>query len=189
MLMDLIKRNSFREIIIAHLHPRGEVWAFHPNYANIVVSSYGKVKNYFTGTEYSIRITRQGYRYCSIPLFETIGTKRNQSKLIHRIVAETFFDYVPVHLYEANHITGDKSDNSIYNINWLTRKENLQHARDTGLFKSQFGEMNGMYKYSNSDIKTLDELRKQGYTLKQLGYLLDMKENSVSNLLKRRLSE
>jgi hypothetical protein len=187
--MNLERRNNFRKVMINMLDKRGEIWAFHPNYVNILVSSLGKVKNYLTGREFSIRITRQGYRYCSIPLFQTIGVKKTQSKLIHRMVAETFFDYLPVELYEANHMNGDKSNNSIHNINWLTRKENLQHARDNGLFKKQIGPDNGMYKYTNEDIKALDELRKEGYTLKQLGFLIDLKEGSVWSLLNRRKYE
>lgn len=179
-------REKFRFVVLNHFSDKEEVWCFHPNYLNILISSLGKVKNAITGTEFSIRTTYQGYKTCSIPLFQTTGVKRTTSKLVHRLVAETFFSYVSSDLYEANHINGDKSNNSIHNINWLTRQENLQHARDTGLFKRQFGESNGRYKYSNEDVKTLDNMRQEGYTLKQLGYLMDLKQGSIFNLLKRR---
>lgn len=187
--MLLKDREQFRKVIVYHLQSRGEVWAFHPKYANILVSTLGKVKNFITGTEFAIRKTRQGYRECCLPMFQTLGYKKTISKLVHRLVAETFFDYLPYENYEVNHMNGDKSDNSIYNINWLTRQENLQHSRDNKLYKPRYGSDNGMFKYTNEDIKVLDNLRKEGYTLKELGYLMDMKEGSMFNLLKRRRCE
>lgn len=176
-------RERFRNTVINHFRLVDEVWVFHPKYDNILVSSLGKIKNASTGNLVSIRTTKQGYQTCSL---HPTGYNRTISKLVHRLVAETFFAYLDTDKYEVNHMNGNKSDNSIHNLNWMTRQENLQHARDTGLFKQQWGKANGRYKYSEDDIKTLDNLRTEGYTLKQLGYLLDISESSVHSLFKRR---
>jgi len=165
----------------------GEVWAFHPSFLNILVSNTGKAKNALTGTEFSIRKTWQGYCVCSIPTFHTTGVKKSKSYLVHRLVAETFFTFlVNAKDYEVNHISGDKSDNSVYNLNWMTRQENLQHARDTGLFKSCFGSANGRFKHLDSDLKDIVDLKKLGYTYTEIAKSYNLKPTYMSTLLKRR---
>lgn len=56
----------------------------------------------------------------------------NYGKTIHRIVAEHFVDN-PDNKPEVNHKWGDKSDNRACSLEWVTHKENMRHAHDTGL--------------------------------------------------------
>lgn len=188
--MEFQKRENFRLNTISMLekvYGLGEVWAFHPSFLNILVSNTGKVKNALTGTEFSIRKTWQNYCTCSVPTFHTTGIKKSKSYLVHRLVAETFFTFlVNVKDYEVNHISGDKSDNSVYNLNWMTRQENLQHARDNGLFKPCFGSANGRFKHSESDLKDIVELKKLGYTYTEIAKSYNLKPKNISTLLKRR---
>ncbi len=119
-------------------------------------------------------------------MFRTTGTKKNKSCKVHRLVAETFFAYLDCEVYEVNHMNGDKANNSIYNLNWMTRSENLRHAVETNLLKPRFGKENGMFKHSDEDIKALDNLREEGHTYSELGFLMDLTPGSVWSLLNRR---
>lgn len=56
----------------------------------------------------------------------------NYGKTVHRMVAESFIEK-PIGKDEINHINGNKYDNSVTNLEWCTRTENMRHARDTGL--------------------------------------------------------
>ena len=51
---------------------------------------------------------------------------------VHRIVAETFIPN-PCKLPQVNHIDGNKNNNSIGNLEWVTSLENISHAWKTGL--------------------------------------------------------
>ncbi len=59
----------------------------------------------------------------------------------HRIVAITFLDN-PNNLPEVNHKDGNKSNNNVDNLEWVSREENQLHAFATGL-NSKVGSLNG----------------------------------------------
>lgn len=60
-------------------------------------------------------------------------------KYLHRIIAEAFLEN-PLSLSEINHIDGNKLNNNLSNLEWVSRKENYNHAIKNGLIiKSEKG--------------------------------------------------
>lgn len=54
---------------------------------------------------------------------------------IHRLVAATFIDNpTPNARPFVNHIDGDKMNNRVENLEWVSNIENMRHARKLGLF-------------------------------------------------------
>ena len=70
-------------------------------------------------------LNHNGYRY--IRLSKNGVTK---TYIVHRLVAEAFIPN-PKGLLEINHIDEDKINNNIENLEWCTRKHNVNHGTRT----------------------------------------------------------
>ncbi len=91
-------------------------------------------------------VNKAGYHYMA---FREDGKQKNY--YIHRLVAETFIDN-PDNKPFVNHINGDKGDNTVFNLEWVTTAENNQHARETGLLVTPKGEDSRLSLLTNEQV-------------------------------------
>lgn len=96
------------------------------------VSNTGKVRNLTTKSELKLQFTTTGYLYITI---RNYNDKKRCHLRVHRLVAEAFIPN-PDNKPFINHIDGNPLNNSIENLEWVTHKENMEHATQTGLFKT-----------------------------------------------------
>lgn len=94
------------------------------------VSDTGEVRSLFTGRVLSQVTNKKGYKLVSL-----WSENKGHMRLVHRLVAEAFIPN-PCNKDTVNHKNGDKSDNSVSNLEWMTRAENLRHAAKNGLLQT-----------------------------------------------------
>lgn len=102
------------------------------------VSNLGKVKSLsrkkWCGSSYANRnetILKEYIRnkYYAVKLSKDGKTKHFK---VHRLVAEAFIKKPEL---QVNHIDGNKQNNRVDNLEWVTQKENIEHAIKIGLRK------------------------------------------------------
>lgn len=96
---------------------------------NYDITDEGKIYNHETGYELKGSFYNSGYQFVNLSL-----TTGKQSFLVHRLVAMMFLPN-PDNLPVVNHIDGNKNNNRVSNLEWISYSKNTQHAQDTGLLR------------------------------------------------------
>lgn len=92
-----------------------------------LVSNTGNV--IVADTNIPARIMDNGHGYKQVQIMRK---GKRYTRYVHRLVAECFLPN-PENLPEINHKNGDKSNNSVDNLEWCNHADNLLHAYRTGL--------------------------------------------------------
>lgn len=104
-----------------------EIWKNVENYDGIYqISSLGRVKN---SKNLIMKTKPSNDGYVRILLYKS---GKYKAHYLHILVAKAFIDN-PQNKAEVNHIDGNKNNNVISNLEWVTRRENHFHAVKMGL--------------------------------------------------------
>ena len=124
--------------------------------------------------EYIVKTSlgKSGYLQVNLSLN---GIKKNF--LIHRLVLETF---CPIDIKKSvNHKDGNKINNRLNNLEWVTHKENTSHAIDIGLIKS--GEKHWRAKLTSEQIDLIRELLKTQKSI-DIARKFNVHKNTIHNI-------
>lgn len=81
----------------------------------------------------SINHTNSNSTYYMVRITDING--KTHKKYIHRLMAEVFLDNTNMYP-EVNHKDGNKHNNNLDNLEWVTKSENSKHAYKLGLCKT-----------------------------------------------------
>ena len=170
-----------------------EIWKDIEGYEGLYqVSNRGRVKSLErivmrkNGRPYSVpelikerQIDHKGY--------DRIGLNKNGKKkrfFVHRLVLQAFNPSSDETL-EVNHIDGNKLNNNVENLEWVTSSENSIHAFKNNLHNHQ-GERNTNASITDSEAKEIKKLKGKGLTQKEVGEMFGTTNYVVANIWNRR---
>lgn len=141
----------FVEVIFNNIHL--------PKY---LISNFGRFYNYERKTFPKICSDKDGYLRCNLNINGQTKTAK-----IHRIVLMSF---APIHNPQdmvVNHKDGDKTNNTLENLEWTTIIENTRHGWSMGL-NNNIGENHPLNKYTDEQIHYFCRLIDDGLTNSQI---------------------
>ena len=100
---------------------------------------------------------------------------------IHRLVGKLFI-HNPHNKNEINHIDGDKTNNKVENLEWVSPRENIQHKIHQ-LGKEHRGSKNGMAKLTLEEAEKIKLLYQAGYSQNKLGEMFSISQGKISNVV------
>ena len=101
---------------------------------------------------------------------------------VHRLVAEHHIKRVEGK-NEVNHKSGDKTDNSVYNLEWVTNTENMKHAHQNGFIKYSNGEKHMWSKLKEHEVfEILDFVKNTNMLQREIAALYGVSHSVVSRI-------
>lgn len=175
-----------------------EVWKKIIGYEDrYLISNFGRIKI----------ISKRGFP-CDKPKKTTIRDKKytyvvlykdgiHKCFTVHRLVAKTFIPN-PNNKEFVNHKDGNKNNNHVTNLEWVTAQENCRHSWDNGfsytsdknkehtrkLGLSNKGSNHPMVKTTETKIKKAFTLRKKGYKIKDIAKAIGLSRQQTGLILR-----
>lgn len=135
-------------------------------YDNYYITENGDIYNKYNK---KLKPCNNGRGYLIVGL--TLSSGKRIVKSVHRLLAEAFIDN-PFNYSDVNHIDGDRLNNNLNNLEWLTHGDNIKHSYKLEN-RSAKGSNNSNCKTSESTVNEICDLLQQGFSsacIRDLGY-------------------
>lgn len=165
-------------------YSKNELWKDISGKTGYQVSNLGRVRSvdreipakngglrFYKGKILRTSLDTRGY-----PTAQFQHNSKHSSRLVHRLVAEAFIPN-PENKPQINHKDGNKENNHVGNLEWVTPKENMRHAVLSGIKDS---------KINADNVQEIRVLYKSGkYTQKEIGELYELDQSHISRILSK----
>lgn len=140
-------------------------------------SIFGELK----GTWKKKKIKNQTYNRDGYKTSKLCKEGKCRRLTIHRLVAKAFIPN-PEGLSQVNHIDGNKDNNKVDNLEWVSPSGNIKHAYETGLITKDhlIGENNAISKLTWVEVRDIRKQLKNGYKGKELAEIYGVTEGTIS---------
>lgn len=146
------------------------------DYPKYEVDQRGEVRRKSTGRVLNWIDNGKGYKM--VKLYNE-AKPQGRLCLVHRVVMFAWANE-PCGGRDVNHIDGDKSNNALSNLEWVTKSQNTRHAHITGLFSSR-------NKLTIEDVAEIRQLSSDGFTDEELATKYSVRSSIINKIRNRRL--
>ena len=165
-----------------------ELWKPLLEYKGLEVSSIGRIRKAANKSRKERILTefpkdRDGYCRCSVQKLDGTWT----SQPVHRLVAKVFLNNT-LNKSSVNHKDGNRTNNRVENLEWVTPKENVLHSFKYGNRKlcKDVPKNTLLTDFQISQIDVLREI----YTVNHIAKLFNIEYQSLKNIIhKKKQSE
>jgi len=165
-----------------------EKWKNITGYNNYYVSTEGRVKSKNDkgnwGNERILKIIERKSGYCVVNLYSySDGNKKMKQCRVHKLVAKAFIPN-PKNKPLINHIDGDKTNNSVNNLEWVTHSENMNHSYKNGFHNQPSGQKTT--KLTPKEVKEIrNRYKKEDISQYNLSIEYNVCESTIRNVVNR----
>lgn len=164
-----------------------EEWRDIPNFEGYQVSSLGRVRGIdrLCGNRPGVtkgkilKPFRNKRGYLEVNLY---NNSKSTAKIIHRLVAKAFISN-DFNKPQVNHIDGNKLNNEVSNLEWMSNSENQLHAYSLGLQPSRAGENNVKAKITDKSVTELKVLYNSGKTIVDISNIMNINVSIIRNII------
>lgn len=96
------------------------------------INEYGEIWDTKRLKYLKVSKTQHNNPYSFVGIYN-LSTGKPKIYYVHHLVMKYFGSPKPGDNYEIDHLDGDKSNNHVYNLDWVTHKENKLRAKAMGL--------------------------------------------------------
>ena len=157
-----------------------EIWKAVVGYEGMYeVSDLGRVRN---RRGRILRLHENTHGYLSVGIYSLGGSAR-RTRMIHTLVLEAFVGPRPDNM-EACHGTGGRHDNSLGNLRWGTKVENMADKHRDGTMP--FGEINGNARLTTKEVLEIRNLAGEGRSFRSLAQQYEVTKRTISLVVRRK---
>ena len=151
-----------------------------PGHNRYEISPNGVIRNVKTKRVKGQYIGSTGYYMVSFSY-----NNKSKPKRVHRLIATAFIPN-PKGLPEVNHKDGNKINNRIENLEWITHEGNMRHAFKTGLLNNT-GENNGQSKLNPDKVTAIRKYLSSGVSQQKIADKFNVSRSCIQGIKDGRL--
>ena len=125
---------------------------------------------------------KNGYKKVALRSLD-LPPKKCHLYSVHRLIMENFFPFEGMENFQVNHIDGNKANNRLENLEWVSCQENIQHAIVTGLR----AKINGAAKLNSAQVIEIYRRAKQGERNIDLGKEFGVHPDTIGKIRNKQI--